>query len=216
MSLQRKSKGNTHPIFYIIIAIIAINIIAAFPILIVFIAIWFFKWNINLEKILQNTGINNFLKKQFWSNYEKIISEIKKSKKYQTRVKNNRQTRNQVEDLFTDNQWNQIDGEDMTISAEEKFKKMQRELEDKKNKEKIFYQQNQKTLQDKLSQSSKIKVEEKQKKYSSNTSSYQLNSTKKSHKNYFWNSTGSSSFWEGKSIWDSYESVTDKFSSNKK
>jgi hypothetical protein len=62
---------------------------------------------------------------------------------------------------------------------------MQQELEDKKNKEKVFYQNNQKTLQDKLSHSSKVKYKEKPKKYSSDYSSYKLNSTKKSHKNYF-------------------------------
>lgn len=215
MVLQSKAKIKISPVFYIVIIIIAFNIIAAFPILIVFIVIWFFKWNINLDKLIKNTGINDILKKQFWANYEKIIAEIKKSKKYQQRVRNNRNKRDQVEDLFTDNKWKDID-ENFERTSEEKFRKMQQDLEDKKNKEKVFYQQNQKTLQDKLSQSSKIKYKEKSKKYSSDYSSYKLNSTKKSHKNYFGNSNTSSSFWEGKSIWDNYESVTDKFSSNKK
>lgn len=167
-----------------------------------------------LNKEWKKTGIDDFLRKNYWTNYEKIITEIKKSKKYQTRVKRNRQTRNQVEDLFTDNQWKQIDGEDMTISAEEKFKKMQRELEDKKNKEKIFYQQNKQTLQDKFAQQSKIK-----KAIKKDTPSWRdavSKNDKKSHKNFFWNNKKASSFGEGKSIWDNYESVTERFSSNKK
>lgn len=211
MSLQRKSKGNTNPIFYIIIAIVAINIIAAFPILIVFIAIWFFKWNINLEKILNNTGINNFLKKQFWANYEKIITEIKKSKKYQQRVKNNRNKREKVEDLFTDNQWKQIDWEDISLKPEEKFKKMQRELEVKKNQEKVFYQQNQKILQERFAESSKQKKSE-----NKTRDSFKSSRWSQSNKNFFWNTHKSNLFSENKSIWDDYESVTDKFSSNNK
>jgi hypothetical protein len=43
-----------------------------------------------------------------------------------------------------------------------------------------------------------------------------LNSSKNTHKNFFWNSHKSKLFWENKSIWDDYESVTDKFSSNNK
>jgi hypothetical protein len=62
---------------------------------------------------------------------------------------------------------------------------MQRELEDKKNQEKVFYQQNQKTLQDKLSQSSKVKALEKPKQDTSYKSLHTLNSSKKINKNFF-------------------------------
>lgn len=215
MSLQGKSKVNISPIFYVVIAIIVFNIIAAFPILILFIAVWFFNWKINLDKILQNAWVNKFLKKQFWANYEKIISEMKKSKKYQQRVKKNRNKRAQVEDLFTDNEWKDID-ENFERKSEEKFRKMQEELENKKNKEKVFYQQNQKTLQEKLEKSSKIKHQEKKVNYSVNQWLHTHTSSATKNKNYFWNTHQSKSFWEWKSIWDNYESVTKRFSSNKK
>jgi ABC-type multidrug transport system permease subunit len=52
--LQSKSKVNINPIFYVIIAIIAVNIIAAFPILIIFIIIFFFNGKFNLEKVINN------------------------------------------------------------------------------------------------------------------------------------------------------------------
>jgi hypothetical protein len=215
MSLQRNKKVNISPIFYIVLAIIIINIIIAFPILILFIALWFFKWDINLDKLIKNIGLSDFLKKQFWENYEDIIAEMKKTKGYQQRVRNNKNKRDQVEDLFTDSEWKDID-ENFERKSEEKFKKMQRELEDKKNQEKVFYQQNQKTLQDKLSQSSKVKALEKPKQDTSYKSLHTLNSSKKINKNFFWNSHKSNLFSENKSIWDDYESVTDKFSSNKK
>ena len=211
MSLQRKTKVDISPIFYIVIVIIWINLIITFPILIVFIVIFFLNGKINLEKILQNTSVNNFLKKQFWTNYEKIIAEIKKSKKYKTRVHQNRQKRNQVEDLFTDNQWKQIDWEDISLKPEEKFKKMQRELENKQNQEKVFYQQNQKILQERFAESSKQKKSE-----NKTRDSFKSSRSSQSNKNFFWTSHKSNLFSENKSIWDDYESVTDKFSSNKK
>lgn len=221
MSLQGKEKWTIHPFVWIILIIIFINIIMAFPILIVILAILLFNWKINIEKILKISGINNFLKKQFWANYEKIISDITKSKKYKNRVRNNRNKREEVEDLFTDKMWKQLDDEYIdnykksenrtTIKREDKFNKMQQDFEDKQNQEKILYQQNQKVLQEKFAKSSKQKKSEN--KTRDSFTSYR--STQRSN-NFFWNNKTSDSFWEWKSIWDNYESVTDKFSSNNK
>lgn len=211
--LQSKNKVNISPIFYLVLAIIAVNIIVAFPILIIFILIFLFNGKINLEKVINNTWVNKFLKKQFWANYDKIIAEIKKSKEYQQRVKRNRNKRDKVEHLFTDHNGRDID-ENFERTSEQKFIKMQKELENKKQKERIFYQQNKQTLQDKFAQQSKIK-----KTVKNDTPSWRdavTKTDKKSHKNFFWNNKKASSFGEGKSIWDNYESVTERFSSNKK
>lgn len=199
-------------ILFMVLLFIGFNILIAFPFVIILIVMGCFKYNISLNRILKTFWVTDYLKNNFWTNYEKIILEIKKSKKYQQRVKRNSVKKSNREELFTDSKWVQID-EWVEMKTEARFNQMQRELDTKRNKEKMFYQHNQKRLQEKLSNTTK-------KKNIINTASSPwknpLSSTHNTKNNFFWNTKKSDSFGSGKSIWDNYESVTDKFSSNKK
>lgn len=87
--------------------------------------------------------------------------------------------------------------------------------EEQKNTQSSFYEQNRKKLQEKFSENID--------KNNSNTQVSNQNAWKKSvssnnskNNNFFGNNKKPKTFWSGKSIWDDYESVTEKFSSNKK
>ncbi len=82
--------------------------------------------------------------------------------------------------------------------------------EEKRNNQSSFYEQNRKKLQEKFSENLENKSESS--KYD-NENSWRntVGKTTAKNNNFFWNNKKNTSFWKGKSIWDDYESVTDKF-----
>ncbi len=87
--------------------------------------------------------------------------------------------------------------------------------EEKRNNQSSFYEQNRKKLQEKFSE--KLENKSESSKYD-NENSWRnaVGKTSAKNNNFFWNNKKPKTFWNGKSIWDDYESVTEKFSSNKK
>ena len=90
-----------------------------------------------------------------------------------------------------------------------------KKIENIKNKNTSFYEQNTNTLKDKL-----LKEARTEKKHTNITKNHSWkkdnNFSKKSDKNYFGNSAKkSSTFGSWKSIWDNYESVTKNFTNKK-
>lgn len=197
-------------IAFFVIGFILVNLIAEFPFLIVLIIIAFFKFDLNINKILKSFWVTDYVKKNFWGNYEQIIAEMKKNQKHQSRIAKNREKRTQVERHYsTARKNNQIS------HREERLEQMQRDIENKKNEERSFYHKNQKTLQEKFAESAKQKKVQTEKPKSSWRDAVSSQS-KNNSKNYFWNTKKLNTFGSWKSIWDNYESVTEKFSSNKK
>lgn len=97
----------------------------------------------------------------------------------------------------------------------EKDQEILENKEEKRNNESSFYEQNRKKLQEKFSNNLEKKSEPSA---YDNENSWRnaVGKTTAKNNNFFWNNKKPKTFWNGKSIWDDYESVTEKFSSNKK
>ena len=206
---QQQNSMEIKTIFFFVLSFILINLIAAFPFLIVLIIIGFIKFDISINKILKAFWVTDYIKNKYGDNYEKIITQMKNNKQHQARIEKNRNKRNEIKKHYST-----VVQKPQISYREEKLKQMQRDVENKKNKETSFYEKNQKTLQEKIAHSAKQKktVADTQKHSWRDSVSSQWKNTSK---NYFWNSK-TQTFWNGKSIWDSYESVSEKFSSNNK
>lgn len=98
---------------------------------------------------------------------------------------------------------------DVQLELNKKLEK-NRQL-DQERIEKEESEKRKKILEQKLSQKSYT-----QKKEDNNYSYERKTHSSVKNNNFFWNSKKTKSFWSGKSIWDNYESVTERFSSNKK
>lgn len=98
----------------------------------------------------------------------------------------------------------------------EKDKEILENKEEKRNNQSSFYEQNKKNLQSKLQHQKKKSYTQSNINISNPKESKTLYSSTSKNNNFFWNNQKSKTFWNGKSIWDDYESVTDNFSSNKK
>ena len=97
----------------------------------------------------------------------------------------------------------------------EKDQEISENKEENRNNQSSFYEQNRKKLQEKFSNNLEKKSESSA---YDNENSWRnaVGKTTAKNNNFFWNNKKSKTFWNGKSIWDDYESVTEKFSSNKK
>lgn len=129
-----------------------------------------------------------------------------------------------IEELKLKEKFNELSLENSQIHQKKwywvEYKKQKQEeilekKEEHKNTQTSFYEQNRKKLQEKFSEKpekkspSKIHQDE-------NAWKKSVSSGNAKNNNFFWNNKKSKTFWSGKSIWDDYESVTTKFSSNKK
>lgn len=98
---------------------------------------------------------------------------------------------------------------------QQKQEEVYEQKQEEKNNQTSFYEQNRKKLQEKFSEN----IEKKNYNNSSDENNSWRNAVWKTtakNNNFFWNNKKSKTFWSGKSIWDNYESVTDKFNSNNK
>lgn len=226
-------------IVFIIMIVILINFIIAFPFLIVLIIIAFFKFDLNLNKILKSFGVTDYIKKNFWGDYEKMINEMKQNLDHKERIIKNKRKNPKVEEFFHEakqNNWGE-NLERVHYSSVEKTIENNRKEEEEKEEMKIR-EKNKSVLKEKLSHKKIVtKYTQDVHKKSDILSNKHWNKligndggephkfasdfarksqNKTTNKNFFWNTKQTTSFGNGKSIWDSYESVTDKFSSKNK
>jgi hypothetical protein len=226
-------------IFFIVFLIVLFNIIVTFPFLIVLIIIAFFKFDLNLNKILKTFGVTDYIKKNFWKKYETIISEMKQSQQYKNRIAKDRNKNSEVEDFFQEASNNQSKNRNdgMLYPSIESTIENNRQIEEEKEEMRIR-EKNKSVLKEKLSHKKIVtKYTQDINKKSDILSNKHWNKligndiseshkfasefarksqNKSTSKNYFWNTKQTTSFGNGKSIWDNYESITDKFSSNNK
>jgi hypothetical protein len=224
-------------IVFIVMIIILINFIIAFPFLIVLIVIAFFKFDLNLNKILKNFGVTDYLKQNLWGNYDKIVAEMKQSQQHKGSINKNEDS--EVEEYSHEaskDQWIKRSDRIYHSSVEGRIEN-NRQVEEKKEEIRIK-EKNKSVLKEKLSHKKVVtKYTQDVNKKSDILSNKHWNKlitndhseshkfasdfarksqNKSTSKNYFWNTKQTTSFGNGKSIWDNYESITDKFSSNNK
>jgi len=155
---------------------------------------FFFFWKIK-KYILDN--INDL---KLSEKFSQIVVENKEYMKHQ--AKNNSSNHNSQ---------NQIPN-----YRKNKIDELNERLEEKRDSQSSFYEQNKKNLQSKLQHEKKKSYAQSNINISNPKESTTAYSSTSKNNNFFWNNKQNKTFWNGKSIWDDYESVTEKFSSNKK